>query len=156
MLRNLWVMRHGLAEDQFESDFSRELSELGAKQAKSVANQIKDSSSLQPSFMLASPFARTQYTAEIVHQTLDIKEPFQSEESLVHFADHQLLGEFLLSSSYQDLIIISHMPIVSDLCSYLTNGETVLNFKTAQAVRIQLPVETEQPYIGKIEEIFLP
>ncbi|MBL4786553.1 MAG: histidine phosphatase family protein [Cohaesibacteraceae bacterium] len=136
MLKSLWIMRHGLAESQFESDFSRALSSVGAIQAKNVASQIKQDSDLQPINMLVSPFARTQSTAEIVHSTLSMKQAFETEEMLVHFGDHRILGEFLKSCDFEYLILISHMPIVAYLCHYLCDNIEMNGFETAQAVRL--------------------
>ncbi len=136
MLKSLWIMRHGLAESRFESDFSRPLSSVGARQAKSVATQIKQESELQPLNMLVSPFARTQSTAEIVHSTLSMTQAFETEEMLVHFGDHRILAEFLKSCNFEYLILISHMPIVAYLCHYLCDNIEIDGFETAQAVRL--------------------
>lgn len=129
-------MRHGLAESRFESDFTRPLSLIGAEQVTSVANQIKQADKLQPIHMLASPFARTQSTAKIVHSTLSMVQPFQTEEMLVHFADHRILGEYLKSCEFEYLILISHMPIVAYLCNSLCNNIQMNGFETAQVVRL--------------------
>ena len=58
MLSNLWIMRHGLAESQFESDFTRALSLKGKKEALSVAQQLVDNENILPDKMLVSPFLR--------------------------------------------------------------------------------------------------
>ncbi|MDQ7050268.1 MAG: phosphoglycerate mutase family protein [Enterobacterales bacterium] len=136
-LRNLWVMRHGLAVDQFDSDFTRQLSDFGKQQAKDVALQILDTNESQPQDMLVSPFCRTQMTANIVHATLGLKKPFITEELLVHFADHRLLGDFLMASEYENLIIVSHTPIVAHLCRYLLDdADSFYGFETAQVMKI--------------------
>ncbi len=137
MLKNLWIMRHGLAENQFDSDFTRQLSQVGKQQALAVAQQIKSDSDVLPSDMLVSPFARTQATATIVHKALGLVKPFETDEMLVHFADHRLLGDFLLASNYENLIIVSHMPIVAELCQYLMPGCSIYGFQTAQAVQLK-------------------
>jgi len=142
VLKSLWIMRHGLAESRFESDFTRPLSVVGAAQAKNVATQIKQDSELQPINMLVSPFARTQSTAEIVHSTLLMKQAFETEEMLVHFADHRILGEFLKSCNFEYLILISHMPIVAYLCDYLCDNIEMKGFETAQAVRLDFVVNS--------------
>jgi phosphohistidine phosphatase len=136
MLKTLWIMRHGLAVDHFESDFSRALSVTGEKQALNVASQLIETSSDLPTDMLVSPFARTQSTAKIVHEKLGLNKAFETEDLLVHFGDHQLLGDFLLASEYEKLIIVSHMPIVAKLCQYLSPGCNIYGFQTAQCVRM--------------------
>ncbi len=149
-------MRHGLAVDNFESDFSRALSDTGKKQADDVANQLLAESSRLPANMLVSPFARTQSTAKIVHQTLGLSNPFETEDLLVHFADHKTLGDFLLASRYQNLMIVSHMPIVAQLCQYLSPDCDIYGFQTAQIVELNFAQETSQNNIGRVKNVYLP
>ena len=154
MLRTLWIMRHGLAEDSFDSDFTRALSKVGELQAASVTEQlVKDSDSL-PTDMLVSPFSRTQSTAKIVHNKLGMSHPFETDEMLVHFADHKILGDYLLTSSYRDLIIVSHMPIVAYLCQYLAPGCEIHGFQTAQIVRLDFEDTVDR--MAHVSKIYLP
>lgn len=156
MLRNLWVMRHGLAVDQFDSDFTRELSTVGAQQAHDVSLKIIAGSNEQPRDMLVSPLARTQSTANIVHKNLSLSQPFETEEMLVHSADHKILGDYLLASSFSDLIIVSHMPIVAQLCQYLVDDCEVFGFQTAQVVKIQFSQNSSCHFRGEISNVYLP
>jgi len=155
-------MRHGLAEEHFESDFSRPLSKVGEFQVKSVAKQLlNDSSDLSADFnlptdMLVSPFSRTQATAKIVHNILEITNPFETEEMLVHFADHKILGDYLLASPHQNLIIVSHMPIVARLCQYLSPNCGINGFQTAQLVRMDFDTSGSQNNNGRVGKIHLP
>lgn len=145
-------MRHGLAVDQFESDFTRALSTTGEKQIESVLQQLLESSSERPTFMLVSPFARTQSTAKIAHKKLALNQPFETEDLLVHFADYKLLGDFLLACEHENLMIVSHMPIVAQLCQYLSPGCEVFSFQTAQCVRMDFErinnVSVDEPVNG--------
>lgn len=136
MLQSLWIMRHGLAESEFDSDFNRALSETGERQALNVASKILLEEPELPLDMLVSPFRRTQETAQLVHQKLALPQPFVTEDMLVHYADHQLLGNFLLASQYTRLIIVSHMPIVARLCQYLSPECNIFGFQTGQAVKL--------------------
>jgi len=155
MLKTLWIMRHGLAVDRFDSDFSRQLSDFGRLQVLDVAEQLVLDSEKLPTDMLVSPFARTQSTAQIIHQKLALAEPFRTEEMLVHFADHKILGDYLLSSDYQNLMIVSHMPIVGDLCQYLSPYCEVFGFKTAQLVRMDFEQNAQNLLVGNISRIYL-
>jgi len=145
-------MRHGLAENQFETVFSRALSATGEKQALSVTQQLLKTEGALPSKMLVSPFQRTQETADIVHKALGLTEAYKNEELLVHFADHRLLADFLMASQYDNLIVISHMPIVAELCQYMVAGCDIYGFQTAQMVRI----EFDDNQTAKISDIYLP
>lgn len=149
-------MRHGLAEDSFESDFTLLLSKTGELQAANVAEQLLNDSGHLPHDMLVSPFSRTQATAKIVHKSLGLSRPFETEEMLVHFADHKILGDFLLASPYQDLIIVSHMPLVANLCQYLSPNCEVFGFKTAQLVRLDFDSSEQQVGVGRVTKIYLP
>lgn len=156
MLRTLWIMRHGLAEDSFESDFTRPLSKTGRLQAANTAEQLINDSEQLPRDMLVSPFSRTQSTAKIVHQKLALSHPFETDEMLVHFADHKILGDFLLASRYRDLIIVSHMPIVARLCQYLSPGCDIYGFQTAQIVRMDFDSNKQKTQIGRVNKIYFP
>lgn len=145
-------MRHGLAENEFDSDFTRALSKTGETQALSAIGQLLAKESNLPKAMLVSPFKRTQQTADLVHQKLALKQAYQTEELLVHFADHQLLGEFLLASNHEDLIIVSHMPIVASLCQYLSPGCDIFGFQTAQIVKL----EFDSSRLAKVTNIYYP
>lgn len=157
MLQTLWIMRHGLAESEFDSDFNRALSAIGRREAESVANQMMLSQNL-PTEMLVSPFRRTQETAQVVHKILAIDKPFETEEMLVHFADHRVLGDYLLSSDKSSLIIVSHMPIVAKLCQYLCPSSNIFGFQTAQVVRLEFEQDLNSQAVQnvKLAEVFLP
>jgi len=144
-------MRHGLAENKFESDFTRALSEVGKKQAESVAKQLIQNEKSLPKKMLVSPFKRTQETANVVHSFLGLSEPFENEELLVHFADPKILGDFLITSGHEELIVISHMPIVAELCQYIQPGCDIYGFQTAQVVKFEFDLDG----VASMEKIYL-
>ncbi|MCW8998364.1 MAG: histidine phosphatase family protein, partial [Kangiellaceae bacterium] len=148
----LWIMRHGLAEGEFDSDFNRALSGTGYAQALDIAQQVLESGLEIPADMLVSPFRRTQETAGVVHKKLGLEKSFETEEMLVHFAEHKLLGDFLLASDYKNLMLVSHMPIVAKLCQYLVDGCEIYGFQTAQLVRIEIDENGK----GSVLDIFLP
>jgi phosphohistidine phosphatase len=142
MLKTLWVMRHGLAVDQFDSDFTRALSKTGKVQAENIGEQLLKDCDELPQRMLVSPFRRTQETAQIVHAALKLKDPFETEDMLVHFGDPRLLGDYLLSLNEERVMIVSHMPIVAQLCEYLAPGCGVYGFQTAQVVKLNAATST--------------
>ena len=151
MLENLWIMRHGLAESEFESDFTRPLSVVGKRQAQDTISQLVAGSNDLPTDMLASPLARTQSTAKVAHELLGLNKPFKTEKLLVHSADHKLLGDFLLASGYKNLIVVSHMPIVAYLVQYLVPQSDLLGFQTAQIAHIEFSKPGEQ---GQLKQVY--
>jgi len=148
-------MRHGLAVDQFDTDYSRALSKTGEIQAENTTEQLLMTQSPLPSDMLVSPFARTISTANIVHKKLALKSSYKTDEMLVHFADHKILGDFLLASKYQHLLIVSHMPIVARLCQYLAPECEVYGFQTAQIVRLDFEQRISSASVAKVTQIIL-
>lgn len=150
-MKSLWIMRHGMAKKKFQTDRSRELSVTGRAQALDVARQLRADKDDLPRQMLVSPFVRTQQTAQIVHQTLDIKTPFEVEELLVYSADYKMLATYLLASDFDKLIIVSHMPLVANLCQYLA-AENIFSFQTAQVVKLDFISSAK----AKLSKIYLP
>jgi len=151
-------MRHGLAEAQFDTDFHRALSETGKQQVEDSIQQLLDAQVLNtkkvlPIDMLVSPFQRTLSTANIVHRMLSLNKPYQTDEMLVHFADHKVLGDFLLASDYEKLLIVSHMPIVAHLCQYLSPSCDIFGFQTAQIVRLDFDKTTGPNLSAKITKV---
>jgi len=134
MPETIWIMRHGLAENQFDSDFNRALSATGAKQAQSVAQQIM-ADGLMPTRLIASPYRRTQETAQVVRDTLGLDLPIESDEQFVHFADHRVAASYLAALDDPAVMVISHMPIVAKMSQYLDASLTLSGFQTAQALR---------------------
>ena len=154
MARKLWIMRHGLAENEFDTDFSRALAATGRQETLDVTTQLlADSATSEgrelPTEMIVSPFKRTQQTAQIVCQKLGLGSTFTTDEMLVHFADHRILGDYLLAQDTQQLMIVSHMPIVAYLCQYLDPGCGIQGFHTAQIVRLDAD-NNGQPKLKKI------
>lgn len=149
--KTLWIMRHGLAVSEFETDFERALSSTGKQEAKSVAEQIKADGEM-PEKMLVSPFKRTQETALVVQSVFEMTTKFETEEMLVHFADHKILGEHLKALDFNKLFIVSHMPIVARLTQYLVDNSDIYGYQTAQAVKIIFDDAGQ----NRIEKIYLP
>jgi len=144
-------MRHGLAESHFDTDFNRALSDIGKMQAENIAQQLLAEQGELPEHMLVSPLRRTQETAQQVHETLGMTRPFEDEALLIHSADHKLLGDYLLSHHSAKLMIVSHMPIVAELCQYLVPGCEVFGFQTAQVVKLVFDSSRK----AAIEKIYL-
>ncbi|WP_196137470.1 phosphohistidine phosphatase SixA [Aliikangiella sp. G2MR2-5] len=151
-LNTLWIMRHGLAASEFESDFNRALSPVGEKQAEDIGQQFLANGENLPERMLVSPFRRTQETATIIHKKIGLEQAFETEEMLVHFADHQVLGDYLLTLEETNVMIVSHMPIVARLTQYLVPGCDIFGFQTAQLVRIDFDSTGE----SRVARVYLP
>lgn len=146
----LWVMRHGLAESHFDTDFNRALSSVGEQQAANVAKKIVAEQAELPEKMLVSPFRRTQETARVIQPILGLNDDFETEDMLVHYGDHQILGDYLMTLEADKVIIVSHMPIVANLCQYLAPSANIFGFQTAQVAKLKFVKG-----VGELESVIL-
>lgn len=115
-------MRHG---DAPFIDGERALSPLGDKQTQAMAKWLQSEchSSNQPlARILVSPLLRAQQTADWLEERFKAlsKEPFEREIEplLLPETDASLTAEYLKSLNLESLLVISHMPLVSNLLAY--------------------------------------
>lgn len=115
----LCIVRHGASVAGDVMDQQRGLTERGMLQAKGAARWLAGQALSTPR-LLVSPFQRTQQTAEPISNDLgialepcDLLTPDSSAKALVDF----------LSGLNQDLIIVSHLPLVGHLAALLVDGE---------------------------------
>lgn len=117
----LYLVRHGLAEPGDPYDQSRLLTERGAAQAAGAARWIKQqlAGSAQ---VWASPYVRTQQTAQPIAELLDCDlvshsclEPDQTAQKVVDD----------LSSQSGNIVLVTHLPLVGRLASLLIDGQVM-------------------------------
>ena len=118
----LLLMRHGDASWQAASDNQRPLSDLGQVQVQRQAQAAKiDWQGYEQ--LLVSPYLRTQQTAQLLQQTLQLDWP-QTDTSLVTpGGDCDAVQEFLLCQAQVDSIIVTHQPLVSCLVGYFCEAD---------------------------------
>ncbi len=137
---NLLIMRHGEAEPYASEykDESRPLTDHGRKQVRAKSQAI---AAYDPKMLLASPFLRTQQTADIIEASLERHAErtacdwIRSESSVESaiFELNQLQAEALL--------LVSHMPFVSMLVEYLTGAR--IGFRPADVALVTMD------YVGR-------
>ncbi|MEW6996823.1 phosphohistidine phosphatase SixA [Colwelliaceae bacterium BS250] len=140
---NLFIMRHGDAALQAASDAMRPLTELGILEAKVMAKWL-NIENLKIDAILVSPYVRAQQTSQAVIdtlkpelscnlavQTLDLLTPEGSASTV-----HDYLDGLIEPAGYENVLIISHMPIVSYLCAELTIHSQSPIFATAAIAKI--------------------
>jgi phosphohistidine phosphatase len=114
----LYLIRHGEAEAGAPDDMKRKLTAQGANHAQGAANwlakQIKG-----PVSLWASPYLRTQQTAGPIAKALGVKAVahacLQPEMTAQKVVDD-------LGSEQQDIILVTHLPLVGRLASLLIEG----------------------------------
>ncbi|MGE8393422.1 phosphohistidine phosphatase SixA [Pseudomonas sp. BIGb0427] len=115
----LWVLRHGEAEQRANTDAERRLTAHGREQVLRSAAQLLG----QPlQVILASPYVRAQQTAALVHEALGFGKPVQTVPWLTPDSDpHAVISE-LESLGVNEVLLVSHQPLVGNLVSLLAHG----------------------------------
>ncbi|TDF77930.1 phosphohistidine phosphatase SixA [Pseudomonas sp. H9] len=115
----LWVLRHGEAEPRANTDAERRLTAHGREQVlRSAAVLLGEP--LQA--ILASPYVRAQQTAGLVHQALGFAEPVQTMPWLTPDSDPQAVIDELDKLGLEQVLLVSHQPLVSTLVGMLESG----------------------------------
>ncbi|MDG1731693.1 MAG: phosphohistidine phosphatase SixA [Thalassotalea sp.] len=137
---NLFIMRHGDAVLQASSDAQRELSELGILEAKVMAKWLKIENQAID-LILVSPYIRAQQTAKALLDELQVEIALETISFITPEGNakdvHDYIDGLLASSSYQNILIVSHMPLVCYLTAELTAESHCPLFQTASIAKIE-------------------
>ena len=113
----VWILRHGEAEGHAPTDAERNLTEHGrAEVLRSAAHLIG-----QPlGAIIASPYVRAQQTAQLVRDVLGFQPEIRTVPWLTPDGDVQQVLKKL--DSDDDVLLVSHQPLVGNLISFLQHG----------------------------------
>ncbi|MFZ3184925.1 MAG: phosphohistidine phosphatase SixA [Pseudomonas sp.] len=115
----LWLLRHGEAEPQARSDAARELTRHGRKEVLHSAAHLVG----RPlTAILASPYVRAQQTAQLVRETLGFAAPIVTVPWLTPDGDLAEALRYLDAQGDQELLLVTHQPLVGELASLLLHG----------------------------------
>jgi phosphohistidine phosphatase len=137
---NLVIMRHGEAVAQSSQDSERQLNTRGEAEVNLMAQWL---SQVYPPFdyVLASPYLRTQQTANLMLTQQSDATQFHTLTELVPDGDCQQVQLYVdaLFSQNPDarILIVSHMPLVSFLVETFTKSGNTPIFDTAALVCIE-------------------
>jgi phosphohistidine phosphatase len=113
----LWVLRHGEAESQARSDAARALTQRGREEVLRSAAQLIG----QPiQAIIASPYVRAQQTAQLVREVLQFEPEIRTVSWLT--PDNTPLTVLDHLDSVDNLLLVSHNPLVGSLIGYLQHG----------------------------------
>lgn len=140
----LFIMRHGQANQYGAVDAERELTEQGFLEASLMAKWLRETE-ITIDQVFVSPFKRAQQTAKTVYEdaqlncsskTLDFITPSGSAMAVHDYIDGVVSMEKLGS-----VLIVSHMPLVSYLVEQLTHDKQSPIFQTAAIAHIEYDVK---------------
>ena len=115
----VWVLRHGEAEPHAARDELRNLTAHGREQVLRSAAHLLG----QPlDAILASPYVRAQQTAQLVHGALAFAEPVKTVPWLTPESDPRQVVDKLDALGLQNVLLVSHQPLVGALVGWLVQG----------------------------------
>lgn len=132
----LWLLRHGQAEVHAASDAQRELAERGRQEVMQSAAHLIG----QPlAAIIASPYVRAQQTAQLVRQQLGFEQAIITAPWLTPSGDAREAIRQLDAYEGQDLLLVSHQPLVGELGGLLVHGhrQQPLPMHTASLAQLQ-------------------
>jgi phosphohistidine phosphatase len=125
---NLYLLRHGLAEDLgtdgLTKDSERPLTAKGEEKLRKIAAGME---ALELTFdvILSSPYLRARQTAEIIVEALHARKKIEFSEALTPGGIAKKLIELLnrVNPEPQNVLLVGHEPHLSDLISLLVSGK---------------------------------
>ncbi|OOH89889.1 phosphohistidine phosphatase SixA [Pasteurellaceae bacterium 15-036681] len=151
---NIWVMRHGEAGFNASTDSERSLTKNGEKmafkQGKWLAKRFSDQQ-VKLDKVLVSPYLRTQQTLQHIEQGLQAVNFMQSFanicetwEGITPYGNPDNVIDylrFLREEGANNVLIISHLPLVFDLVQGLTAYQDSVNFYPAVIAEVEWKAE---------------
>ena len=150
----LYIMRHGEAHHQGASDATRELTPFGVSEVVDIAKILKD---YRFDLIIVSPFERAQQTAKVLVDELKLETLVEESDLITPTGSaaqvHDYIDGLLATSTYDSILLISHMPLVSFLLAELTIGGHMPIFQTSGVAKVDYDIETMK---GEFIEMLCP
>lgn len=134
----LILMRHGEAESHAASDYDRNLTQFGQKEAVESANSL---AAYQPDIdlLLVSPYQRARQTAGLVTGVLGPIPQLVTDQVTPDVRISQAIDE--LEKQFhgrQCIMVVMHQPIIGSLVYYLTGVQQPMG--TASVAMLDAPI----------------
>jgi phosphohistidine phosphatase len=137
----LYVIRHGLAEDRGEAwpdDNKRPLTDEGMSRLRKIGRGLVR---LDVSFdvILTSPLVRTRQTAEILAGAFSSRPPIVTSESLAPDGSYAaLLADLEKQTRRTRIALVGHEPGVGEIAARLAGSRHRFSFKKGAVCRIDV------------------
>lgn len=141
---NLYLLRHGKAEDRAATDAARALTGEGRRQVVSTAGQFR-ARGLAAARCLASPYVRARQSAETFLQTASLDLPIEECPLLCPDTRPSELLRFLQAQPEADILLVGHNPLLSEFCALLRDGhlDAVRCLGTGELAGLSLPITAQ-------------
>ncbi|MBS1873446.1 MAG: phosphohistidine phosphatase SixA [Acidobacteria bacterium] len=137
---DIFLLRHGIAEDHAASDAERDLTADGRQKIREIAKVLKRAG-VRPSLILSSPYRRALATARIAAEVLECAEPIIETRELVPDGDPGHVWEEVRAHRTSDpLLLVGHQPLFGDLAAFLLGAPDLrVDFKKGAVLALEMP-----------------
>lgn len=136
-MRELWLMRHGhAAADALGGDAARPLTAKGEGVVEGAGRALA-AVGVRPDELWHSPFLRARQTAERIVEALGV-ERVVVNEGLTPHGSSRAMAEELFGASARCLFVVSHLPLLPELCAHLLNAPARLDVAPSSVVHLRL------------------
>ena len=142
----LYLLRHGIAEDHAVTDAARQLTEEGREKLRRVLKRAA-SAGVSPSLIISSPYKRALETAEIAASELKYKgEILRAGNLTPDSSPPSVWSEVREHRNEPSILLAGHEPLFSATVAWLLGSTNqMVEFKKAALVRIDVHSFTAQP-----------
>jgi phosphohistidine phosphatase len=142
----LYLLRHGIAEDHASTDVDRRLTEEGRTKVSRVMKRAA-SAGVSPSLIISSPYKRAVETAEIAASELDYKGKILRAGNLTpDSSPSSVWSEIREHRDEPSLLLAGHEPLFSATVALLLGSTNqMVEFKKGALVHIDISGFGAQP-----------
>jgi phosphohistidine phosphatase len=142
----LYLLRHGIAEDHAATDADRQLTEEGRTKVRRVMKRAA-SAGVSPSLIISSPYKRAVETAEIAASELGYKGKILRVGNLTpDSSPSSVWSEIREHRDEPSLLLAGHEPLFSATVAYLLGStNAMVEFKKGALLRIDISGFGAQP-----------
>lgn len=149
----LYILRHGEAERHSHQDESRELTARGRAEVAATADYLATKGACP--LIVASPLVRAQQTAAIVAGRLGVSR-IETCKSMAPEGSVRGAVKFLESLGQEEVLLASHMPLVSRLSTWLVDGVEDESYPLPTAGLRVLTLELMLPGMAAVTDEYFP
>lgn len=157
-VNDLFIVRHGIAEDVHPddpSDHARRLTEKGRRRVRAAAHGMR-AVGVVPTAIWTSPHVRALETAAIVNEVVAPRLNLEIRESLSFRGGADAIRSEL-GDSVGSVLVVGHEPILSGLVTSLcTDGWLRVHLKKSSLVHIACARDFRGRVIGHLEGYLRP
>jgi phosphohistidine phosphatase len=146
----LYLLRHATAVDVASSDTERELTPEGREEAR-IAGTALAGLGVKLSHIFTSPLVRARQTAAIVAKVSKFPNDVESLDELENGASTaSLLKSLKPVSATDEILLVGHMPSLSEHLAVLIGAESAQAFPLGKASIACIELEQARPGMGQL------